>query len=258
MSHILMERVENIVIITIAREEKRNSFNYEVVDQLNRALAKVDSDRGIRAVILTGKGDRSFCAGGDLESFQKELYEDVKDGFLLAWEMHQAMERLSKPIVAAVNGVAAAGGILLVLYSDMAIASNKASFLVPDARLGVLPIFKFCPKLARAVGMLRAKEILMTGRTIDAVEAERIGLVNRVVPHDHLMGESFALARQLARNAPLVLSFVKDALEKCFVLGDEAYMEYEKQSFIKAWQSEDKKEGVRAFRERRTPQFKGK
>jgi enoyl-CoA hydratase/carnithine racemase len=172
--------------------------------------------------------------------------------------MHQTMEGMSKPIVAAVNGVAAAGGVLLILYSDMAVASDRATFLIPDAKLGVLPIFKICPKLAGAVGMLRAKELLMTGRKIDAAEAERIGLVNRVVPHGHLMGEAFALARQLAKNAPLVLSFIKDAMGRYPGMGDAEYTEYEKKHFVQAWNSEDKKEGLNALREGRPPNFRGK
>lgn len=258
MSRISTEIKDRIAIVTIMREKKFNAFNIEMVEELNKIFTEVASNEEVRTMIITGEGDKAFCTGGDLEFFKIENYDDIEIAFSLGWKMYQALESMPKPVIAAVNGVAAAGGLLLALYSDIIIASEDATFMVPDVRLGILPIYRLSKKLTRAVGTFRAKELLMTGQPIDAVTAERIGLVNRVVPHDLLMDESMKLAERLANNAPLVLAFIKDAMTKCFSMDDEEYIKYEKDNFRRVWHSEDKKEGVKSFLEQRKPFYKGK
>lgn len=258
MSLVSTEIMDRIAIITIMREEKLNAINVEVLEELYKVFTDIASNEEIRAVIITGQGDRAFSTGGDLELFQIENYDDIESAFLLGHEMYQIIESMPKPVIAAVNGIAAAGGLMLALRSDLIIASERASFMVPDVKLGILPIYKFSQKLTLAVGSFRAKEILMTGQPIDAKTAERIGLVNKVVPHDELMEEAMKLAKELASNAPLVLAFIKDSMTKCFYMDDKEYTEYENENFRRVWHSEDKKEGLKSYIERRKPHYKGK
>ncbi|MFB0563049.1 MAG: enoyl-CoA hydratase/isomerase family protein [Candidatus Lokiarchaeia archaeon] len=258
MSVVSTEIKDRIAIVTITREEKLNAINLEVLEGLYKALTDVAANEEVRAVIITGQGDRAFSTGGDLELFQIENYEDIERGFVLGREMYETIESMPKPVIAAVNGFAAAGGLVLVLYSDIIIASDRASFMIPDVKLGILPIYKFSKKLTLAVGSFRAREILMTGRPVDANTAERIGLVNKVVPHEKLEEESYKLAKELANNAPLVLAFIKDSMTKCFSLDDREYVEYEYENFRRVWHSEDKKEGLKSFIERRRPHYRGK
>lgn len=258
--NILFESGAGIGTITLNRPEKLNALILEIRQELLQVLDTIRQDQGIRVVILTGAG-RGFCAGGDVEYLSRLRERDDLEGLKRLLETGRevvvALRDLPKPVIAAVNGAAAGAGFNLSLACDIRIASEKATFGASFARIGLHPDWGGTYFLPRLVGMAKACELIFSGAMLGAAEAERMGLVNRVVPHEQLMTETRALAAKILSNSPIPVGLAKGSIYKSLdgTLKDAFAREMEAQ--ITCFQSEDAREGFRAFLEKRQPQFKG-
>ncbi|MCO5130011.1 MAG: enoyl-CoA hydratase/isomerase family protein [Xanthobacteraceae bacterium] len=240
-----------IAILTLDEPTKLNALTAGLREGILAGLARADVDEGIRVVIITGGGDKAFCAGADISGFELEA-EKGRKFLAAALDVLAAPERCSKPVIAAVNGLAYGGGFELAMASDFILASDRAKFAVPEIMLGLLPGFAIV-RLHDIVGRARAKELSMLGDPIDAAEAERIGLVLRVVPHHALMAEALAFAERIAAKPRLAVAMAKSFYNRGLG-GDE--MRHAVDGFPLLMMHDDAREGISAFREKRKPKFK--
>jgi 2-(1,2-epoxy-1,2-dihydrophenyl)acetyl-CoA isomerase len=248
---------DGVLTITLNRPDALNSFTIEMKDALAAALKDAGRDREVRAIILTGAG-RAFSAGQDLKERQGDDVPDLGTELRARYNpIALAMRRLEKPIIGAINGVAAGAGCSIALACDIRLASDKASFIEVFGRVGLVPDTGSSWLLPRLVGYARAAEMVFTTDPVDAQTAERIGLVNRVVHADELMGEATELARRLAQSAPMALALAKRGLNRAIESSFEEALEYEAQLQSIAGRSADHREGVAAFVEKRQPEFRG-
>ncbi len=263
---ILYDVEASVATITLNEPEKLNPMSRAIAAETIAALASANADAGVRTVIVTGAG-RAFSAGGDLRQLGDA--GDASHGRAptpyerRAWlkqtqRMILAFRDCEKPVIAAVNGVAAGGGCDIALACDIRIASDRARFGEVFARIGLFPGTGGTYLLPRTVGIARALELIWTGDLIDAAEAERIGLVSRVVAHDELMAEATAFARRLAAGPPLALSLAKAAVYRGLDLDLSAAFDYAATAEAITLTSADHREGVAALREKRTPNFEGR
>lgn len=254
---ILRDEREGVLTLTLNRPEALNSFTIEMKEALLGALKDASHNRDVRAVILTGAG-RAFSAGQDLKERQAPGVADLGTELRVRYNpIILAMRRLEKPIVGAINGVAAGAGISIALACDIILASDKATFIEAFTKVGLVPDTGSTWFLPRLVGYAKAAEMIFSTDPVDAVTAGRIGLVNRVVPADQLMTEASALATKLAQSAPLALGLAKRALNRALESGLEEALEYEAQLQSIAGRSADHVEGVAAFVEKRPARFTG-
>jgi crotonobetainyl-CoA hydratase len=246
------------VVLTLNRPEARNALNGALIEALGSALHRVDEDPEVRAVILTGAGDRAFCAGADLKESRLRSGEDPDystAGAKTYFDFHQ--KSISKPVIAAVNGFAVGGGFEIVLACDLVVASDQAEFGLPEVSRGLIGA-NGAIQLARHLTRAEAFEILLTGERITAQRAAGLGLINRVVPLGQLLEESLSLAARIADNAPLAVQAVKHlAHEAAYAARDEIpALVIEARSRV--WGTDDSREGASAFVERRKPMWKGR
>jgi len=255
---LIYEKKENIGFLTINRPEKMNAISNELTSELRQFLDKVEKDEELRVLIITGAGDKAFVAGADI----KELVNrDARLGRKVTQERQETFSRLENlqvPVIAAVNGYALGGGLELALACNIRICSEKAQFGAPEVKLGIIPGDGGTQRLPRLIGLGRAMEMILTGDFIDAQESLRIGLANKVVPHEKLMEEATALAQRIASRPPLAVRYAKEAVNRSQE-GDTA-SGFALESYLHALSctTEDKKEGVSAFLEKRKGKFKGK
>jgi len=248
---------EDVLTLTLNRPEALNSFNVEMKEALLGALREAARDGDVRVVVLTGAG-RAFSAGQDLKERQEPGAADLGTELRTRYNpIILAMRRLEKPIIGAINGVAAGAGMSLALACDMRIAADSASFIEVFGRVGLVPDTGSTWFLPRLVGPARAAEMIFTADAVDAATAERIGLVNRVVAADALLDEVNVLAAKLARSAPLALGLAKRAINRALESSLDEALEYEAQLQSIAGRSADHREGVTAFVGKRSAQFKG-
>jgi enoyl-CoA hydratase len=256
-SGLLVERDGPLVTLRIDRPAKRNALDAALLDSLQAALLELANDRGARAVILTG-GESVFAAGVDIGSFAAA--PGVANAYRAAeararcWE---ALTHLPQPTIAAVAGYALGGGCELALACDLRLAAESARFGQPEVRLGLIPGAGGTQRLPRLIGATRAKELIFFGDPIDAQEAYRLGLVNRVVPTDRLLAEAREWATRLAALPPLALAMAKQAVDTGADLALPAALYLEQQSFVALFGTADETEGVAAFLEKRAPRFTG-
>lgn len=251
------ENEGGIATITLNRPPV-NPLNSQVFNELARAAGDLEADKGVRAVIITGSGEKAFAAGADINEM-KDLTPVEMYGFCQAsTAAYNAIENLSKPTIAAVNGLALGGGCELALACDLRLAADTAKFGLPEINLGIIPGGGGPQRLPRLIGAGRAKELMYLGDMIDAARAEMYGLVNRVVPAGQLMAEAVALAGRLAGKPPVALSMIKSAVNTGLNIDLPSALEYGVKCFIVAFASEDRKEGLSAFAEKRKPSFSGR
>jgi len=254
---ILRDTADGVLTLTLNRPEALNSFTVEMKEELLKALKDAARDKDVRVVVMTGAG-RAFSAGQDLKERQAPGVADLGTELRLRYNpIILAMRRLEKPIVGAINGVAAGAGISLALACDIVIAADKATFIEAFVRVGLVPDTGSTWFLPRLIGPARAAEMMFMADPVDAATAERIGLINRVVPADKLMEEASAVARRLAKSAPIALALAKRAVNRTYDMTLEEALDYEAQLQSIAGRSADHKEGVAAFVEKRAPNFRG-
>jgi enoyl-CoA hydratase len=255
--NIIYEKEDGFAIITLNRPNRKNALNLKLMEELLNALGEIEEDGEVKTVIITGAGD-AFAAGADIAMF------DALTSPIKAWELSQGrnpvheIERSNKPYIAAVNGLALGGGCELALACDLRIASDKAIFGQPEVNLGLLPGAGGTQRLPRLIGVTKAKEMLFTGDPIDAKEAFRIGLVNRVVDGKSLMDEAKKIAKKIASKPPIALKVIKSVVNRGLNTDIESALKYEVDGFAILFSTRDREEGIKAFLEKRRPQFRGK
>ncbi len=261
---ILLEKKEKIITVTFNRPEKMNALNEQMAEELVKCLEELDQEEDAQVVIFTGAG-KAFMAGADLRERFLPKIEMRKKGMLkdptaeFAERGALALSRLRKVTMAAVNGAASGLGSTLALACDIRLASTSARFTFPFLRLGILPEFGSTYYLPRLVGMGKACELIFTGKVIDAHEAKEIRLVNEVFPEEKLLEETYALAGKIAKMPPLALAISKRALYQGLRAADLAsQLQYETLALVHLFGTADHEEGVRAFLEKREPEFKGR
>ncbi|MGB9629529.1 MAG: enoyl-CoA hydratase/isomerase family protein [Thermodesulfobacteriota bacterium] len=247
------KEVDGIGYITINNPQKMNILDFDVYRGLFSAFKLVEEDDRIGVVILTGEGDKAFVCGQDINTFKVSDLKEAKRFLRFCLKMFTELESLSKPVIAAVNGLALGGGTEMLLACDIVIASEKARFGLPESGIGVAPIWGII-RLANVVGSHKAKELMMTGDVITAEEAMRIGLVNKVVPHERLMGVAEDTARKILSKAPLAIELIKSSINRGLLPEGTSFTLNANKLFF---QTEDMKEGINAFLKKRKPTFRG-
>ena len=254
---ILVERRDRVAIITINRPEKRNALNIQTRAEGAAALDELRDDDSVRAVIFTGAGDKAFIAGADIAEFAGRTALQQR-AIMLERGLFNAVDSFPKPVIAMVNGYCLGGGCELALACDIRIASNTASFGQPEINLGIIPGGGGTQRLTRLVGEGKAMEMILSGEIINAEEAFRYGLVNHVVPADHLEQKTMEIANRIAEKSPIALRLAKEAVKLASRANLDEGLRREVDLFALCFSSEDKDEGVKAFLEKRKPEFKGK
>lgn len=252
---ILTKTDGHVGIVTLNRPDKLNALSLDLMKQLVEALETFDQDDNIHVILLTGN-DRAFAAGADINDMVEATpVEQYKRNQFARWDR---IRRVMKPIVAAVSGFALGGGCELAMLCDVIVASDTAQFGQPEINIGVMPGAGGTQRLTRAVGKATAMDVVLTGRFLTADEALRAGLVSRVVPREHYYTEALKLAHDMAKKPPIALRLAKEAVLHAYEAGLTEGLDYERKLFFMLFATEDQKEGMRAFVEKRKPQFKGK
>jgi enoyl-CoA hydratase len=257
--NILFEKTEGIVIITINRPQKRNALNKETRVELREVLEVIKKDKDIRVLILTGAGDKSFISGADINEFREMTPLDMYNFMTtIGQQLYADLENLDIPVIAMINGFCLGGGCELAIACDIRIASDTAKFGLPEILLGIIPGGGATQRLTRLIGVGRTKELILTGKLIDPNEAERIGLVNKVVPGERLKEEVMNLAENIAEKSPVTLRMAKKAINRSNESMLDMGLAYEAMVECLCFSTEDRKEGMDAFIEKRKPMFCGK
>lgn len=242
-------------LLTLNRPKVLNALNDALIDELCAALQKFDADDDIGAVVLTGS-DKAFAAGADISAMKDKSYMDVyRANFLGNWD---ALTQIRKPIIAAVAGYALGGGCELAMLCDIIIAAENARFGQPEIKLGVIPGAGGTQRLPRAVGKAKAMDLVLTARLMDAAEAERAGLVSRVVPVERLLDEAMEAATVIASMSLPSVLMAKECVNRAYETSLNESIRFERRNFFGLFATQDQKEGMHAFIEKRAPQFKNR
>ncbi len=256
-ANLLLTREDGIGIVTINRPGVLNALNIEVFTELYTMFTEIENDPDIRVVILTGSG-KAFVAGVDIREMKDNDSVSIERFIKIARRAGDAVYALRKPVIAAINGYAFGGGNELALACDLRIASEQAQFGQQEINLGIIPGGGAIQRLTRLVGMTKAKELVYCGDVIDARTALEIGFINKVVPQEKLMDEARALARKLLGKSSLALSYAKQAFHTGADMDLAAGMDLDERYFARCFDTEDQKEGMKAFVERRKPEFRNR
>ncbi len=248
--------VPGVALVTLLRPEALNALSFDLLGQLIEALQALDDEDAVRAIVITGAGDRAFAAGADIKEMADATPESLSSGG--AFERWSELRTIRKPLIAAVRGFALGGGCELAMACDMIIAGEDAQFGQPEIRIGVMPGAGGTQRLTHAVGKARAMELILTGRSFDAREAERLGLVTRVVPTETTLESALALAAQIARMPPLAVTAAKRAINEAYDATLTDGLATERQAFYDLFATADQKEGMAAFVEKRSPRWTGR
>ena len=256
--NLLVESRDGIAFVTINRPDKLNALNDATVAEIDAAFAAIAADPATRGVVLTGAGEKAFVAGADIAELATQSPVDGKERSIRGQRVLDRIERLGKPVIAAVNGFALGGGCELAMACHVRIASENARFGTPEVKLGIMCGYAGTQRLPRLVGKGRALEMLLTGEMVDAAEALRIGLVNRVVPREKLLAEAEGLMRKMLANGPVSLRFTLEAVNDGLETGFDEAERQEATLFGLICATEDMKEGTKAFLDKRPARFQGK
>ena len=253
-SNILTETRGRVALVTLHRPKALNALNDALMDELGQALLGFDDDDGIGAIVITGS-DKAFAAGADIGAMKDWTYMDVYRAEYITrnWE---ALKRVRKPVIAAVSGYALGGGCELVMMCDIVIAADTARFGQPEIKLGIIPGAGGTQRLPRAIGKAKAMDLILSARMMDAAEAERAGLVSSVVPAAEVLGEAIKLAETIAAYSLPSVMMAKESLKRAFEAPLEEGLLFERRMFHSLFATEDQKEGMVAFVEKRAPDFK--
>lgn len=254
---LLFDLSNGLARVTIDRPDKLNALNATVIAELGDAVTRIETDAAVRGVILTGSGSKAFVAGADISELAAQTPMQGKARSALGQQVFRRLERCGKPVIAAVNGFALGGGCELAMACHIRIAAEHARFGQPEVKLGIGPGYGGTARLPRLVGKGRALELLLTGGMIDAAEAFRIGLVNRVVPGDKLLAESETLLQTILENGPLAIRTCLELVDAGLDTTLEQALSLEANHFGLLSATDDMREGTKAFLEKRKPAFKG-
>jgi len=257
-NYVLLEKEEGVGVLSINRPEALNALDVNVMQDLKQAVGDIAGDDEIQVLIITGAGEKSFVAGADIKFMHKLSPVEARAFGMLGQQVFREIEKLEKPVIAAVNGFCLGGGCELAMASDIRLASEKAKFGQPEVGLGILPGHGGTQRLSRLIGEGRAMELCLTGGMIDAQEAYRIGLVNHVYPAEELMGAAKALARRIANNAPIAVRYCKVAINRGLQVDIDTAMTIEADLFGICFSTADQKEGMDAFVNKRKAAFKAR
>jgi len=253
---IVVETRDHVGVIRLNRPKAMNALNSELMGELGAALMKFETDESVGAMVITGS-EKAFAAGADIKEMRPKTFTDVyaQDFITAEWE---TVTRCRKPVIAAVSGYALGGGCELAMMCDFILAADTAKFGQPEINLGVMPGAGGSQRLTRFVGKSKAMEMNLTGRFMDAEEAERSGLVSRIVPADDLVEEAITTAATIADKAPLAVMATKEAVNRAYETTLSEGVRFERRLFHALFSTEDQKEGMDAFAEKRTPKFLGR
>ena len=255
---LLVEEKDGVAVLTLNRPEVMNSFNFALLNALKEHIDALQSKADIRVVIITGSGQKAFCAGADLKERATLDEQQVKEFIFTIRDLFTTIEYLNKPVIAAVNGVALGGGTELALACDIRIAASNASMGLTETRLAIIPGAGGTQRLPRIVGRGKAKELIFTGRRIDAQEALQIGLVNQVYEKDALMAECLKMAAMICETGPIAIEQAKYAINYGLDTDLHSGLDIESNAYWTVIPTEDRLEGLAAFKEKRKPVYKGK
>ncbi|ETA72385.1 MULTISPECIES: crotonase/enoyl-CoA hydratase family protein [Mesorhizobium] len=258
---VLNETRDGVSVLTLNRPEKLNALNYALIDRLLAVLDDIEVDGSVRAVILTGAGERAFSAGGDIHEFSASVAHGtdvaLRDFVMRGQRLTARLEAFRKPIIAAVNGIAFGGGCEITEAVPLAVASDRALFAKPEINLAMPPTFGGTQRLPRLAGRKRALELLLTGATFSAERAAELGLVNKIVPHAELMPAAHDLARRIVTHSPAALASILTAVARGINLGIAEGLLVEAEQFARMAPTADLREGLGAWIERRRPSYDG-
>jgi methylglutaconyl-CoA hydratase len=248
---------EGIATVTLNRPEAANALSVEMLEQFLDALYALKFDPEVRVVVVTAAGEKAFCAGADLiQRGQMDLAQTRQHINLIRSAVNE-LEAMPQPVIAAINGVAFGGGTELILAADIRVAAENAKFGLTETALAIIPGAGGTQRLPRLIGVAKAKELILTARRIDAAEAEKIGLVNVVVPQVELLNKAYELAREITKNGPLAIRQAKLAINKGIEVDLATGLAIEQNAYEVIMPTKDRLEGLRAFKEKRPPVYKG-
>jgi len=256
--YIIYEKSGGIATITLNRPEALNAFSKEVIEEILKALEDVKADENTRVVILTGAGEKAFSAGADIKAMKGMNALKARELSLMGEKLCDALENLEKPVIAAINGYALGGGLEVAMACDIRIASENARMGQTEINIGLIPGWGGTQRLTRLIGKTKAKELIFTGKIVDAKTAEQLGIVNMVVPTEKFRETVQQFAAELASKAPVALKVAKALINKGSEISLDAAIALEREGFGVVASTEDLQEGVSAFIEKRKPTFKGK
>jgi len=254
----LYQKKDGIATITINRPQALNAMNVETIHELLSRLEDAEKDKEVKVVVITGAGEKAFCAGLDLKTMKDISVIESVETSRLGQKLTLAVEELGKPVIAAINGYGLGGGLELAMACDIRIASEKARVGQPEVNVGLLPGWGGTQRLPRLVGKGIAKEMIFTGKMIDAKTAERIGLINIVVPPEKFKSAVNELAKEIMSKSPIAIKLVKELIDSSIETDPRIGLIHEAEAFGVLASTEDFREGVSAFLEKRKPQYKGK
>ncbi len=254
----LHKNEQGIGIVTLSRTDAANALSIQLLNDLQSILNEVKTDRNIRVAVITGAGEKAFCAGADLKERRGMNEQQVRETVALIRSTINAVEALPQPVIAAINGVAFGGGLELALACDVRIAAEHAQMGLTETSWAIIPGAGGTQRLPRLISVGRAKELIYTARRITAEEAYQYGIVEHVVPYEELMNKALSLAEEMAVNAPLSLIQAKAAINKGIEVDLHSGLKIEELAYNALIPTEDRLEGLRAFAEKRPPQYKGR
>jgi enoyl-CoA hydratase len=250
------ENRPGVVLVTLNRPEVLNALDYRTLGELVDALEELDTDESVRCVVITGAGDRAFAAGADIKEMATATPVSLTQANNFArWER---LKRIRLPLIACVRGFALGGGCELAMACDMVVAADDATFGQPEIKIGIIPGAGGTQRLTRALGKAKAMELILTGRNLSAREAYERGLVSQIVAREAALPAALVLASEIAALPPLAVRAAKEAVNRSYELSLEAGLEFERRNFFMLFASEDQKEGMAAFVEKRPPTWKGR
>lgn len=255
---VLEERKDQVVILTLNRPEVMNAFNFAMLNALKEKVEALHFDSDVRVVIITGAGEKAFCAGADLKERATMPEDKVKQFIFTIRNLFTFIEYMNKPVIAAVNGIALGGGTELALACDIRIASTNASMGLTETRLAIIPGAGGTQRLPRLIGRGKAKELIFTGRRVDAQEALDIGLVNKICPPDKLIDTCMEMASMICETGPIAIQQAKYAINYGLEVDLHTGLAIESNAYWITIPTEDRLEGLRAFKEKRKPVYKGR
>lgn len=255
---VTVEVQDSVAVVVFTRAEAANALSVQMLQEINEALEAIHYDHSIRAVIVTGEGEKAFCAGADLKERKGMNEEETRKTIALIGKTVNRFESLAQPVIAAINGVAFGGGLELALACDIRMASSTAKIGLTETALGIIPGAGGTQRLPRLIGMGKAKELIYTARRLSAEEAYQYGIIEHIVEPQDLLEQAKELAREIAKNAPLSLIQAKTAINQGMQTDISTGLQIESLAYSRLLHTEDRLEGLKAFQEKRSPVYSGK